>query len=75
MARQKIKLKDQVSLTKWSLEEARELYNIRNWGRGFFDINERGNVVVLPDRDKQRFLDIKEFMDELEIREPARRRC
>ena len=25
LARQKIKLKDQVSLTKWSLEEAREL--------------------------------------------------
>ncbi|HNX50827.1 MAG TPA: biosynthetic arginine decarboxylase [Thermoanaerobaculaceae bacterium] len=69
MVRQKIKLKDQVSLAKWSLEEARELYNIRDWGRGFFDINEAGNIVVLPDRDKQRFLDIKEFMDDLEIRE------
>ena len=68
VVRQKIKLKDQVSLRKWSLEEARELYNIRAWGRGFFDINERGNMVVLPDRDRQRFLDIKEFMDELEIR-------
>jgi len=69
LVRQKIKLKDQVSLAKWSLEEARELYNIRDWGRGFFDINEAGNIVVLPDRDKQRFLDIKEFMDDLEIRE------
>lgn len=69
MVRQKIKLKDQVSLAKWSLEEAREMYNIRNWGRGFFEINERGNIVVLPDRDNQRYLDIKEFMDDLEIRE------
>ena len=66
--RQKIKLKDQTSLSKWSLDEARELYNIPEWGRGFFDINEKGNMIVLPEKNKQRVLDIKEFVDGLGMR-------
>ncbi len=67
--RQKIKLKDQTSLSKWSIEEARELYNIPEWGQGFFDINDKGNMVVLPEKNKQRFLDIKEFVDGLCVRD------
>ncbi|HTR77972.1 MAG TPA: biosynthetic arginine decarboxylase [Gemmatimonadaceae bacterium] len=35
----------------WSIEAARALYNIEGWGAGFFDINERGHVVVRPDRE------------------------
>ena len=67
--RQKIKLKDQTSLSKWSLDEARELYNIPEWGQGFFDINDKGNMVVLPEKNKQRYLDIKEFVDGLCVRD------
>jgi arginine decarboxylase len=67
--RQKIKLKDQTTLSKWSIDEARELYNIPEWGQGFFDINDRGNMVVLPEKNKQRYLDIKEFVDGLCVRD------
>ncbi len=67
--RQKIKLKDQTSLKNWSIGEARELYSIRSWGKGFFDINEKGNIIVMPDKSRHRYLDIKEFIDELEMRE------
>ena len=67
--RQKIKLKDQTSLSKWSIEEARELYNIPEWGQGFFDINDRGNMIVLPEKNKQRYLDIKEFVEGLCVRD------
>ena len=66
--RQKIKLKDQTSLSKWSVDEARELYNIPEWSQGFFDINDKGNMVVLPEKNKQRLLDIKEFVDGLGMR-------
>jgi len=62
---QRIKLKDQTALPKWSIEESRELYNIPEWGKGFFEINERGNVVVLPDKNRQRSLDIKALVDAL----------
>ena len=34
----------------WSIEKAKALYNIEGWGAGFFDIDERGHVVVRPDR-------------------------
>lgn len=35
-------------LNRWTVEEARELYGIRNWSAGYFDISEDGNVVVTP---------------------------
>ena len=65
---QKIKLKDQTTLSKWSIDQARELYNIAEWGKGFFDINEKGNIVVLPEKNRQKVLDIKVLLDDLRLR-------
>jgi len=31
---------------KWTPEESAGLYGIRNWGAGFFDLNETGEVIV-----------------------------
>ena len=67
--RQKIKLKDQVTLERWSLDHARETYNIVNWGKGFFDINNKGQVVVYPEKTIDKHLDIKAFIDELNMRD------
>ncbi len=36
------------TLTRWTAENSAELYNLRNWGAGFFDINDKGEVVVCP---------------------------
>ena len=36
------------TLTGWTVNDAVELYGIRNWGLGYFDINEEGEVVVRP---------------------------
>ncbi|MGB0372861.1 MAG: biosynthetic arginine decarboxylase [Opitutales bacterium] len=36
------------SETAWTVQNARELYSIHNWGGGFFDINEDGDVIALP---------------------------
>ena len=33
----------------WTIDDARNLYNIEGWGAGFFDINDRGHVIVRPD--------------------------
>ncbi len=65
---QRIKLKEQITLSKWSVEEARELYNIAEWGKGFFDINDKGNMLVTPEKTRQKSLDIKELMDDLRLR-------
>jgi arginine decarboxylase len=51
----------------WTIESARELYNIDGWGAGYFDINERGHVVVRPDRDRaDRALDLFDLARDLE---------
>jgi arginine decarboxylase len=32
----------------WNIQSAISLYNIDRWGTGYFSINERGNVQILP---------------------------
>src|SRR2546421_5836645 len=50
----------------WTIEESRSLYNVEGWGAGFFDINERGHVVVRPDRGRpERELDLAELATDL----------
>jgi arginine decarboxylase len=36
------------ALVRWTLENAADLYGIRNWGIGYFDISEKGEVIVRP---------------------------
>jgi len=65
---QKLKMRSETSLLKWSLERAKELYNIREWGKGFFDINDRGNIVIMPNKDKTMYVDLRELIEDLKIR-------
>ncbi len=37
----------------WTLQHAREVYNIDHWGEGYFDINEQGHLIVLPRRARE----------------------
>src|SRR5688500_607362 len=51
----------------WTIDAARALYNVEGWGAGYFDIDERGHVVVRPDKsDKARALDLFEIASDLE---------
>ncbi|SEQ52888.1 arginine decarboxylase [Solimonas aquatica] len=36
----------------WSLAQARERYNLPQWGEGYFDVNAQGHLSVLPDRGR-----------------------
>jgi arginine decarboxylase len=58
---------DESPSPSWSIESARELFNIEGWGAGYFDINDRGHVVVRPDRDRpDRALDLFDLARDLE---------
>ncbi len=46
----------------WSLDEAADRYQIHAWGQGFFAINDAGHVVVRPDRDPRREIDLYEVV-------------
>lgn len=37
-------------LERWTTDQAAELYGIRHWGRGYFEISPEGEVLVRPDR-------------------------
>src|SRR3954468_8950845 len=36
----------------WNIDAARALYNIEGWGGGFFDVNDRGHVIVRPNKER-----------------------
>ncbi len=42
------------TLTRWTVENSVDLYGIRNWGAGYFDVNERGEIVVRPSRQSDK---------------------
>ncbi|MBI3792778.1 MAG: biosynthetic arginine decarboxylase [Gemmatimonadetes bacterium] len=51
----------------WTIDSAKQLYNIEGWGAGFFDINELGHVVVRPDRNRPEVaVDLYEIARDLE---------
>lgn len=55
-------------MRKWRIEDSAELYNITGWGLKYFSINEKGNVQVTP-KEGCASVDLKELMDELQIRD------
>lgn len=55
-------------MRKWRIDDSSELYNIRGWGRNYFSINDKGHVAVTP-RQGYASVDIKEIMDELQVRD------
>ncbi len=55
-------------MRKWRIEDSAEIYNIEGWGRKYFSINEKGHVQVTP-KEGYAAVDIKEVMDELQVRD------
>jgi arginine decarboxylase len=52
---------------RWTTDAAKALYNVEGWGDGFFDVSERGRVVVRPDKaHAERTLDLFELAQDLE---------
>lgn len=37
-----------MSTNTWTSEDAIDLYNIDQWGEGYFDVSEKGHVIVRP---------------------------
>ena len=57
-------------MRKWRIEDSEELYNITGWGTSYFGINDKGHVVVTPRKDGVS-VDLKELVDELQLRDVA----
>jgi arginine decarboxylase len=53
----------------WKIEDALELYQVQAWGKGYFSINAEGHVVVRPDMDPARAIDLLELVEGLKARD------
>lgn len=36
------------TLTRWTSADSAELYGVRNWGSGYFDVSDSGDLIVRP---------------------------
>lgn len=54
----------EVALPQWSIQAARDLYNIRRWGAGYFDINQAGHVVAKPLQEHGACVDLTDLVEE-----------
>jgi arginine decarboxylase len=52
----------------WTVQDAYDTYAVRNWGKGYFSINDKGHVVVHPTKKDKPAIDLKELVDSLQAR-------
>src|SRR4051812_24940770 len=53
---------------RWTIADSLETYSIRQWGAGYFGVNEKGNVMVHPGGPETPSFDLKELIDEVRRR-------
>jgi arginine decarboxylase len=53
----------------WTIDSARDLYHIKRWGAGYFDINEAGHVFAQPDPEQPLNVDITNIVSEAKRRD------
>ena len=53
----------------WRVHDSLDLYHVNAWGKGYFSINETGHVVVRPDTQPGRDIDLYEVVEGLKARD------
>ena len=53
---------------RWTTVDAAEMYEVPRWGNGYFSVSDSGHVLVHPDRDKSKAVDLKELVERLQLR-------
>jgi arginine decarboxylase len=52
--------------TEWAIQDSDELYGISRWGNGYFSINDKGHLTILPEQRKDGpTIDITEVIEEI----------
>ncbi|GHU94676.1 arginine decarboxylase [Deltaproteobacteria bacterium] len=50
------------ALQQWRVEDSIELYGIRNWGAGYFNVSDEGEVVICPQGTRGPHIPIPEII-------------
>ena len=52
----------------WSTADAADLYEVARWGNGYFSVGPTGHLLVHPDKDPTKSIDLKQLVDRLQVR-------
>jgi len=58
-------------MRKWTIDDSRELYNVKGWGISYFNINEAGHATVSPLKEDGPTIDLTDVMRELSRKDIA----
>ncbi|AGH42699.1 biosynthetic arginine decarboxylase [Paraglaciecola psychrophila] len=51
---------------KWTVDDSENIYRVKRWGAGYFEIGQNGNLHVTPDPSNTNMrIDFKEVIDEI----------
>jgi arginine decarboxylase len=53
---------------RWSAQDSRELFDVASWGKGYFSIGDEGHILVHPEKEPARSINLKELIDTLVLR-------
>jgi arginine decarboxylase len=53
----------------WKVEDSAQLYQVEAWGGGYFSVNDAGHLVVRPDQQPGREIDLYEVVEGLKARD------
>src|SRR5580700_6077378 len=56
------------AIAPWNIDAARALYNIQRWGAKYFDINDAGHVVAMPQQENGAAVDLNDVIEEAKAR-------
>lgn len=57
-----------LDIEAWTVADAADLYEVSRWGNGYFSVGPSGNLLVHPDRNPSRSIDLKQLIDRLQVR-------
>jgi len=53
----------------WNVARSLDLYHVKAWGLGYFDINDQGHVVVRPEQQPGKGIDLHDVVQGLKARD------
>lgn len=54
------------TLSHWTIADAEELYRVKRWGAGYFEIGDNGNLHITPSQNNDSLrIDFKAVLDEI----------
>jgi len=51
---------------RWTVLETADLYEVANWGKGYFSVNSKGHLDACPTKDPDQAIDLKLLVDRLQ---------